>query len=237
MQAAFERAQTEQLRGAFFPPPWTIRPYGELTVVARHVAPSGIRSFRGDFYEIDQSDNGLLLAVGDVFGSGIAAAHAMVRLRHTARALTLTGLAAADVLALLNQELCRDEQPPMASMVLANLDPDGRTLTWAQAGHFSPILVRDGRARSLRRPRGDILGLLSSSRYGRAKASLQPGDLLVFFTDGVLQRWDGDASPIRKLAAECAQAHATNGAKSLLDRLLPPAEDEACLMAVEWAAD
>jgi Stage II sporulation protein E (SpoIIE)/ANTAR domain/PAS fold len=237
MRAAFERAQTEQLRSAFFPPPWTGRRYGKLTVAARHVAPSGIHSFRGDFYEIDQSDAALLLLLGDVFGSGIAAAHAMVRLRHTARALALIGLPVAEVLDLLNRDLWRDEEPPMASMVVAAVDPDGQTLTWAQAGHYSPILVRQGRARSLRRPRGDVLGLLASGRYGQAKATLQAGDLLVFFTDGVLQRWDDDTSPIRRLAAECVKAHGEGGAQSLLDRLLPPAEDEACLVAVEWAGD
>ena len=136
---------------------------------------------------------------------------------------------------MLNRELCRDGQPPLASMVLASIDPDGRTLTWAQAGHYSPILVRRGRARSLRRPRGDILGLLAPARYGRATVHLQAGDMLVMFTDGVFQRWEGEAAPIRKLMAECQQAHDDGGAQLLFDRVLPPAEDEACLIAVEWS--
>ena len=234
LQGAFERAQTEQLRLAFFPPPWTRCTQDHLAIVARHAAPTGIQSFRGDFYEIDQSEAGVSIAVGDVFGSGIAAAHTMVRLRYTARGLGLAGFPAAEVLGLLNRELCRDDQLPLASMVLAHVHPDGRTLTWAQAGHFSPILVRQGRARSLRRPRGDILGLTASVQYGRATAHLQVGDLLLLFTDGVFQGWPGEAAPVRRLAAECERAQREGGVQSLLDRLLPPAEDEACLVAIEW---
>jgi serine phosphatase RsbU (regulator of sigma subunit) len=234
LQSAFERAQVDQLRRAFFPPPWTRRQCGELAIVARHVAPTGIQSFRGDFYEIDQTDTGLLIVVGDVFGSGVAAAHSMVRLRQGAKAFALASAPVADVLGLLNRELCRDQEPPLASMVLAAIDLEAHTFTWAQAGHYSPILVRHGRARSLRRPRGDVLGLLASTRFGRATVQLQPGDLLALFTDGVFQRQERGATPIRRVVAQCEQAQRQGGAEALLERLAPPENDEACLVAVEW---
>jgi hypothetical protein len=231
MQAAVDRAQTEQLRATFFPPPLTRQRYGPLTILARHTAPVGIHRFRGDFYEATPVTGGFALAVGDVFGSGVAAANAMVRLRHTGRVLALAGQGPAEILTLLNRDLCTDPDPSLASLILARLSADGRTISWAQAGHFSPLLIRDGRARSLRRPRGDILGLSAEARFTAASEELQEGDLLVMFTDGVLHRWAPDASPIRRLAAECVAA---GGAEDLLDRLLPSAEDEACLVAVEW---
>jgi PAS domain-containing protein len=231
MQAAVERAQTEQLRATFFPPPRARQRHGPLTVVARHTAPAGIHRFRGDFYEATAVAGGFVLAVGDVFGSGVQAANAMVRLRHTSRVLALSGLGPAEILTLLNRDLCMDEEPSLASLILARLSADGRSLSWAQAGHFSPLLIRDGRARSLRRPRGDILGLTGEARFTASSVELGEGDLLVMFTDGVLHRWSQDASPTRRLAAECVAAA---GAEDLLDRLLPAAEDEACLVAVEW---
>src|SRR4029450_10917871 len=161
-----------------------------------------------------------------VFGSGIDAAHAMVRLRHSTRVLALAGVGLADVMRLGNLELCGDEQPPLASLVLAAVDWPGRRVTWAQAGHYSPILVRDGRARSLRRPSGDVLGLAAATRYGRGTVHLQPGDLLLIFTDGVFQRWEPGVAPIRQRAAECERAHRSGGGEVLVERLLAAGDDE-----------
>jgi len=234
MRSAVERAQIEQFRAAFFPPPWTSRRHGPLVVAARRVAPTGVHSFRGDFYEISPCGDDLTVTVGDVFGSGISAAQTMVRLRHAARVLAFAGLGPADVLRLTNLDFAADDDPPMASLVLARIEPDGRTVRWAQAGHYTPIMVRGGRARSLRRPAGGILGLTPQTRYVVATVQLEPRDLLVFFTDGVLHRWPG--SPIRRLAAECERAHAGGGAEELLERVLPPQEDEACLVALHWPA-
>jgi PAS domain-containing protein len=234
VQAAVERAQTERLRAAFFPPPWTRRRYGPLTVIGRHAAPSGIQTFRGDFYQVSQLDGRLMIAVGDIFGSGVAAAHTMVRLRHTAAAFALDGRGPAEVLSLVNRELWSDEQPPLASLVLASIAADEHTVSWAQAGHYSPILVRDGKARSVRRPRGDLLGLGADTRYTQGSVTLGPGDLLVFFTDGVFQQWAAHAAPVRRLAEACERAQHEGGAESLVATVLPPADDEACLVAVEW---
>jgi PAS domain-containing protein len=231
VQSAVERAQTEQLRAAFFPPSWTRRPIGNLLVLARHVAPGAMRRFRGDFYEVNQSSSGVVVAVGDVFGSGVVAAHTMVRIRYSTRALTLAGLGPADVVRLTNQEFCADADPPLASLILAEVDQAGGAVSWAHAGHYSPILVRQGRARSLRRPRGDVLGLLGDAVYTQSTVRLQPADMLVLFTDGVFQRWGPEG--LRRLGAECEWAYANGGAEALMERVLPPAEDEACLVAIE----
>ena len=117
-------------------------------MAARHVAGNSINRFRGDFYEIMPVGPGLVLVVGDVFGSGVAAASAMIRIRHAARALTLAGVSPARTLELINQELSGDAAPPMAGALIAHVR--AATVTWAQAGHYSPMLLRDGKGRSLR---------------------------------------------------------------------------------------
>jgi serine phosphatase RsbU (regulator of sigma subunit) len=119
----------------------------------------------------------------------------------------------------------------LASLILAEVDDVRRTVSWAHAGHYSPILVRSGRARSLRRPRGDVLGLLGDSVYTQSTVRLQAADLLVLFTDGVFQRWGPEG--LRRLGSECEWAYANGGAEALMERVLPPAEDEACLVAIE----
>jgi PAS domain-containing protein len=235
--AGLERAQTEQLRAAFFPPPWTRRQHGPLHVIGRHAAASAMHTFRGDFYEINENEGQLTVAVGDIFGSGVSAAHTMVRVRHDSRVLALLGRGPAEVLRMINLELCASEQPPLASLVLASVALDSPAVTWAQAGHYSPILVRDNRAKSVHRPGGDLLGLTETSRYGQGSVALREGDLLVFFTDGVFQRWAAGPAPVRRLAAACEQAQREGGAEALVAHLLPPADDEACLVALEWTRE
>jgi serine phosphatase RsbU (regulator of sigma subunit) len=148
--------------------------------------------------------------------------------------LAVAGQGPADVLAALNRDFGTDDQPPLASLVLAEIAADGRSVAWAQAGHYSPILVHDGKARAVRRPRGDLLGLSPTTQYGRGTIQLGPGDLLVCFTDGVFQHWGGSEAPVRRLANECEEAQREGGLAALLRRVLPPAEDEACLVALAW---
>jgi serine phosphatase RsbU (regulator of sigma subunit) len=233
LHAAVERAQTEHLRCALFPAPLTRTGLGEMVILARHAAPAEIGRFRGDFYEICRARRGLTVIVGDIFGSGIDAATTMVRIRHAARALALAELAPAEILRLLNAELCSDGQPPLASLVVAILDADGQTMRWAQAGHFSPVMIRRGRARALRRPRGSVVGLLPDTGYSETSVRLRMDDLVVLYTDGVFQRWEPEWDRPRRLAAECVQAKQEGGAEAVMRRLLRPAGDEACVVAIE----
>jgi serine phosphatase RsbU (regulator of sigma subunit) len=236
LHAAVERAHTEHLRYALYPAPVTRTGLGELRVLARHAAPAEMGRFRGDFYEVCRTGRGLTVIVGDIFGSGIDAATTMVRVRHAARALALAELAPAEILRLINAELCSDGEPPLASLVVATLDPDGPTMRWAQAGHFSPLMIRHGRAKALRRPHGGVVGLLADTKYGETLVQLRIDDLVVLYTDGVFQRWEPDSDRPRRLAVECVTAAREGGAEAVMQRLLRPAEDEACVVAVEWSA-
>jgi hypothetical protein len=234
MHAAVERAQTEQLRSALFPPALTRTSAGSLQVVARHAGPSGIGRFRGDFYEICGPRPGLTVVIGDMFCSGIQAASLMIRLRHTARALALAGLGPGEIIWQLNRELCADDEPPLASLIVARLDDGTGALRWAQAGHYCPVLVRHDRARAMRRPPGYALGLLAETSFGEARVQLVADDLIVFYTDGVFQRWDPTTDRPRRLAAACVGARQVDGADGVLERLLQPTQDEACVVALEW---
>lgn len=236
VQAAIERTQTGQLRAALFPAPAIDLSHGAVRILARHTSPASIGSFRGDFYEIARFRDTLAIVVGDVFGSGVAAADAMVRLRHAARALALAGHGPDVTLALLNQELCEDADPPLASAVVASFDADGRTVTWAQAGHYSPILVRGDRGCALRRSKGDALGLLADTRYAASAVTLRPGDVLVFFTDGILNREDGSVLSIRQLVADIVAACRSGGAEAVVRRFAHPVRDEVCVVAVDCHA-
>lgn len=232
MQTAVDRAHTEELRAALFPPPYWGRVHGGWRVAARHTASTSINRFRGDFYEVMVVGGATVIVIGDVFGSGVKAANAMVRLRHAARALTLAGHGPARTLHLMNQELASDADPPLASAVVARLDPG--EVAWAQAGHYSPVLLHEGRGRSLRRPRGDALGLIGDTRYTESVVRLAAGDGLVMFTDGVLNR-DGGVTTVRRLIADLAEAGSAGGADEVVRRFPRASEDEACVVAADWS--
>jgi hypothetical protein len=236
---AAEQAHADELRRLLYPAPEQVFTDGPLTILARHAATRSINYFRGDFYAITAVMAGAVVAVGDVFGSGIAAANTTARLRHGIRVLGLAGLGPAEMLALLNRELNQDEDPPLASLVLARFGRGDRgggepQVVWAQAGHFAPVLVRSGRVRSLHRPPGPALGLLPNAPYRDAVVRLRPADLLILYTDGVLVGQDGEADPVRQVIRGFGAALRDGGPAALMDRWVRPAEDEACVVAAGY---
>ena len=143
------------------------------------------------------------------------------------------------MLRLLNLDLTRDADPPLASVVTARFDPGTSTMSWAQAGHFAPVLLRGERGRPLACPAGGLLGLRPDAGYGQATQRLRPRDVVVFFTDGVLDPADRSGSPVRSLVRslvrELVRAYRQSGSGDLHDRFLPSGEGEACLVTVERA--
>jgi serine phosphatase RsbU (regulator of sigma subunit) len=74
-----------------------------------------------------------------------------------------------------------------ASVVAGYFDPPTRVLTWAQAGHPPPVLVRGPVARALDQPAGVLLGA-GRSGYEAASLAMEPGDLLLLYSDGLIER-------------------------------------------------
>jgi sigma-B regulation protein RsbU (phosphoserine phosphatase) len=99
------------------------------------------------------------------------------------------------VLTRMNRALCGRFELAYVTATFALIDPATRTLTYAAAGHPSPLLVRAaGRVDSLDE-RGMVLGFLPDARYATATVrDLAPGDRLVFYTDGITEasRDDGE---------------------------------------------
>ncbi|GLW23993.1 hypothetical protein Mame01_40360 [Microbispora amethystogenes] len=142
----------------------------------------------GDWYQAIHLDNEeALLAVGDVAGHGLAAASAMAKLRHA-----ITGLAFADhdpaqILVALNRLLRRMRPDVLATAVVARYRVEDRTLTWTHAGHPPMLLVRGDKVHRLLHP-GVLLGVFESVSYTCAQIRLEPDDLLLMFTDGLIER-------------------------------------------------
>ncbi|MGA5820342.1 SpoIIE family protein phosphatase [Kitasatospora sp. NPDC094028] len=193
----------------------------------------------GDWYDILQLPDGrVLLAVGDVAGHGIGAATGMVALRHALRGLAATGAGPAQLLEWANTVALREPGQVTATAVCVFLDPAGGQLRWARAGHLPPILVGPHGAEVLPLPSGVLLGALEGARYEEHTAHLAPGELLLLYTDGLVERRD---RPVEESVDQLIRTAGAPGPdlERYLDRLLElsPADtrDDTCLLAVETA--
>lgn len=193
----------------------------------------------GDWYEGRVGPGGAgIIAIGDVAGHGLAAAAGMGRIGNALRGLTATGAPANMLLGWLNDLVCADEGPDrVASVAVGSLDQERPCLRWAQAGHPPPVLLRGGEPRLLARPAGVLLGTAPAACYELATEELLPGDLLVFYTDGLVERRDMDIDEglaALLAATACCRAETEQGwATELASRMNPPgAEDDVCLLVV-----
>ncbi|MCT9931782.1 SpoIIE family protein phosphatase [Planotetraspora sp. A-T 1434] len=155
--------------------------------VAARYDPAETAPLGGDWYQaIALNDDEVLLAIGDVAGHGVAAASAMAKLRHAITGLAFAHHDPAETLVALNRLLRRMRPDVLATAIVARYQPRSRTLTWTHAGHPPMLLVRGDKVRRLLHP-GVLLGVFDEVAYTTASVRLEPGDLLLMFTDGLIE--------------------------------------------------
>jgi PAS domain-containing protein len=192
----------------------------------------------GDWYDaVLMPGKDLLLVVGDITGHGIDAVTGMVAARNALRGLAATGEGPAALLKSLNYAACHITEGVAGTVVCGLYDQDSRRLRWARAGHLPPILVRDGTATTLPLPDGVLLGLDPDADYEEAQLQLRPGDMLLLFTDGLIERRAGSISDaLHALTTTAAASYQGGNAASHADHILSSAisdtGDDACLVVV-----
>ena len=190
----------------------------------------------GDWYETLKLPGGdLLLVVGDIAGHGIDAVTGMVSARNALRGLAATGGEPHDLLSQLNFAACLFTEGVTGTVVCGRYDPRTKTLRWARAGHLPPVLVRGGVAAVQPMPEGMLLGMEMDAQYEQLSLQLRTGDILLFYTDGLIER---RAASISDALAEFAAAAVPvdPDMDSYAARILASAGsdtgDDACLVAV-----
>jgi PAS domain S-box-containing protein len=143
----------------------------------------------GDWYDAFLLPDGrIALSIGDVTGHGIDAAIAMVRLREALRAVTsLVAPDPAIILETADRAILGTHPDVIATAVFAVYDPSTPRLVFASAGHPPPALSRRGSATLLHCEAGLPLGVQSDSSFATEEVVLEPGDVLVFYTDGLIE--------------------------------------------------
>ncbi|MEV8593714.1 SpoIIE family protein phosphatase [Streptomyces sp. NPDC052012] len=174
----------------------------QLDIAARHLPSSTGPRIGGDWYDaLDLSDGTTLLSVGDLTGHGVGVASARAMLLGAVRGMAMAGTAPGPLLTCLNSLLDAAVQPALGSAVCLRYRPGTRLLVWARAGHPAPLLFRGGMGRALDAPDGVLLGASPGTSYGQAEETLEPGDLLLLHTDGLVPGHAGAAATHRLLAA------------------------------------
>ncbi|MGW3466442.1 PP2C family protein-serine/threonine phosphatase, partial [Streptomyces olivaceoviridis] len=158
-----------------------------LLVASRYQPAQATSEVGGDWYDvIPLSGDKTALVVGDVMGNGIDAAATMGRLRTATCAYADLGLDPDEVLQHLDKITC-DLEHYIVTCLYAVFDPHTRQCRMANAGHMPPVLARAGEdPRLLDLPSGVPLGV-GGIRFETATAVLGPGDLLVLYTDGLVE--------------------------------------------------
>lgn len=150
----------------------------------------------GDYYGfIPTADGKLVAAVGDVAGKGIPAALLMAKLSSDTRFSVLTESDPGKAVTKLNNLLYEftSQADRFVSLALAVVDPASHTVTIVSTGHNSPLLYRPGEPLKEvigRRETGVLLGIMEDYPFDAMSVSLEPGDILLLFTDGVTDAAD-----------------------------------------------
>jgi serine phosphatase RsbU (regulator of sigma subunit) len=232
------RAATLRMQQAIMPTTDEEFRIGRYEIGVRYTPAQSGNRVGGDWYEARPGPGGAaIVAIGDVAGHGLTAAAGMARIGNALRGLAITREPADKLLSWLNDLVCVDEIPErIASVAIGSLAQDVPRLRWAQAGHPPPVLVRHSDARLIPRPAGLLIGTIPDTDYELATEELAPGDCLVFYTDGLIERRgrDIDVGLVELLdaAGRCRDETPAGFAAELAGRLSPGPEDDVSVLVV-----
>ncbi len=161
-----------------------------LEVTARH---RFCLEVAGDYYDvIAMKDGCTMFAVGDVSGKGAGAALLMANLQASLRTSAKVATDLTTMVAEINGLIHSNTAPEQyITFFVGQFDPVDKTLRYVNAGHNPPILLKRDDAVEKLEAGGLILGALSGVKYDEGRVDLEPGDMLLLYTDGVSEVMNG----------------------------------------------
>jgi serine phosphatase RsbU (regulator of sigma subunit) len=145
-----------------------------------------VRYLPGDFFTMEQASDGVILALGDVCGKGVAAGMWTPCLVGLVRAHTAASSEPHAIVTAVNHEFCR-MLAPLTSLLMVRLDPATGKIDYCSAGHPPTLLLRaDGQLERLS-VGGMLLGMAPDASFTTGRVELRAGDVLLAYSDGVTE--------------------------------------------------
>jgi serine phosphatase RsbU (regulator of sigma subunit)/pSer/pThr/pTyr-binding forkhead associated (FHA) protein len=204
------------------------------------------RSVGGDLYDVEAEGDRVWLLVGDVSGKGVGAALFMAVTKTLFRAIAPSSASVAAAMARVNHELARDNDRAMfVTAFAARLDVATGELEYVNAGHNPTYRVdADGGVAPLGGAVNPALGAVEGHEYQAGLVRLRPGDLLLMYTDGVVEARNAGGEEFHALRLEsylkgCGSASADAVVRGLLANVEDfagdtPQYDDVTALALRW---
>ncbi len=232
--ALFEAAQVHRRLCA----PSLLR-YGSFRIASDIFA---VRQLPGDFILAQERTGGVMLALGDVCGKGLAAGMWVTHLAGLVGTHAAANSEPQAMVAGVNRDFCRMPAVPLVSLFLARLDPLAGTLDYCSAGHPPALLLRAGGELEPLSEGGPLLGVAAGASFVQGRTHLRPGDVLVAYSDGILdsvnrageyfgyERWKAQLRHAGKASAETVLFSLLGAVQDFADGC--PLEDDLSLVVV-----
>jgi len=212
-----------------------------LDVAVRYLPGRNELEVGGDWYDvIELGQHRVGIVVGDVVGKGVIAAAAMAQLRNALRVYALDGLKPSSVLSRLG-DLARTVGTPFATVAYMVIDYERGTCRYASAGHPPALHLRPGwPAVYLEGGRSTPIGIGLDTKGRQASVQLQPGDLLVLYTDGLVESRTMTLNEGMDRLCEAVET-GPDSLDGLLDYVgeqlaVDTRQDDVALVAIRWLA-
>jgi sigma-B regulation protein RsbU (phosphoserine phosphatase) len=162
-----------------------------FTVAAFYEPAAGESEIGGDFYDVfELTPARYAVVVGDVSGKGAEAAARTAMAKYMLRAFAIRNPKPSSVMFHLNNALAHDLEPDrFATLVYGELDVDASRFTLSRGGHPPPLVYRaaEDRVEVFEELQGTIIGAFEDQQYQQEVIHLGPGDVLLLYTDGLIE--------------------------------------------------
>ena len=217
----FEAAQVHRLLCA----PRLVR-HGAFDVASEIFA---VRHLPGDFFSVEETPKGLVFALGDIGGKGLAAGMWVTHLIGLIRTHTAANSDPEAIVAGVNRDIARlSAVEPLSTMFVARLDSRSGILDYCSAGHPPALHLRANGQLELLSDGGPVLGAVPSATFDRGSVMMDPGDLLLVCSDGILESFNEAEQEFGAMRLQTELRRAQGGtAESVLFSVLGAVQDFA----------
>ncbi|HWN08483.1 MAG TPA: PP2C family protein-serine/threonine phosphatase [Pyrinomonadaceae bacterium] len=162
--------------------------FGDFEVASEIFA---VRHLPGDFFTVEEKSDGVVLALGDICGKGLAAGMWTTHLVGLVGARVAVTSKAEAIVSGVNRDICllksTMQLAPLASLFLAKLDPRTGSVKYCSAGHPPALLLRANGELELLSEGGMLLGVIAGTPYVSGTLQLDAGDILMIYSDGLTE--------------------------------------------------